>query len=111
MVIHIARRDAKLRDFAAIVDHRVQFETQEPAGRGFATRRQSGKHLVGVDTLVEANIERGRVDTTDARAMPQAARTQVHNQWHKCGGNVLHKASIADQPWELSRQDFSTSSP
>jgi len=100
-VIYIAGRDAKLQDFAAIIDHQVQFETKEPAGGGMSAGGQPGKDLVGVDALVETDIQRGRVDERDSCAVTQSVRAQVHDQQNRHGGNILQKAGAADQPWKL----------
>ena len=97
-VIHVARGNAELEDFAAIIDDQMQFEAKEPAGGCFPAGSQPRKHLVAMDALIQADIQGGGVDERNPAAVAQAAAPQVHDEWHQGRRNVLHKARVTDQP-------------
>jgi hypothetical protein len=105
-IIPIAGGDAKLQDFAPIIDHQVQFEVKESAGGGFTTRCQAGKYLVDVNALVETHIHRSRVDERETTPLAQATGLQIHEQRDQGRGVVLDKASITYQSKKLGPPGF-----
>ncbi len=57
-IIDITRSEQDIQQFASIVDHQVQFETEKPAGGGLASFSQSSKYFVRSNPLIEADIQR-----------------------------------------------------
>jgi len=61
---------------------------------------------VAVDTLVEANVQRGRVDEGNPGAVTQAAGSQIHEQRHERRRDVLDKTRVADQTGKFRAPGF-----
>jgi len=58
-VVHVARREREIEQFALVIEDQRPFEAKEPAERTFAAGRQSRKDLV--HGLCRALAERGAV--------------------------------------------------
>ena len=66
-----------------VIDDQVQLEAVEPAHRGLAPRRQTGKHLMAGDAPVVADGDRCGVNEGNARDWSQAC-LQVVAQRQDC---------------------------
>lgn len=67
-VIDIAGRQFGLEQFAAMVDHQVQFEAVEPAGRTFAAHGIAFEDPMVTDAQIVANGQRGGIGDGNACA-------------------------------------------
>ncbi len=67
-IIHIARRQDTFQQFAAVVEHEMHFEAEEPARRGLATHRHTLENLVLRNASIMTNAQIGRIDERNTRA-------------------------------------------
>ena len=65
----------------------MQFETEEPAHRGFASLRQAGKSFMTMDAVIVAYRQGGAVDIIDASLFVHTAEQEKY-QRHK--GSFLY---------------------
>src|SRR5450432_2244026 len=81
-VIDVPGGQTAAQQFAAVIDHHMQFETVEPAQRAFTALCDSLKHTVTVNTSVVAHHQRRRVDIADT-ATSSVLLTQISPQSHQ----------------------------
>src|SRR3989304_1968414 len=55
-IIHIARGQQHIEQFAAIIDNQVQFEAEKPTGRSLSSTCQPCKYLMRGNALVNTHI-------------------------------------------------------
>jgi hypothetical protein len=81
----------------------VQFETEEPVHRVFASLGYIGKGLVLGDAPIVTDGQRGRVDETDTGAASEAV-VQIGTQGQQSTRNELYEATVAAQLGEFCSQ-------
>lgn len=102
-VVGVAWRETKGQQFAAIVDHQMQFEAVEPAHRGLATTSVDLKDTMLVNARVMTDGQCGGVDEADAGALTQLG-VQVDGQRREHPRQELDEAGVAHEPRELATQ-------
>lgn len=67
-VVCVAGRQAQREQLAAVVDHQMEFEAEEPVDTGLAAAGRPREDFVRMNTPVVADAQRGRVNKGDAGA-------------------------------------------
>jgi hypothetical protein len=102
-VVRIAWGQTDGKQLAPIVDHQVEFEAVEPPHRRLPTAGINGKDVMLLDAGRMAHGERGGVDETDPRTLPQLC-VQVDRQRHEIARHESHEAGITQEGRKLLAQ-------
>src|SRR5579863_7789540 len=94
-IIHIARSQTTSEQIATIIDSQVQFEAIKPAHAALATAGIGSKDAMLADPFGITDLQRGRVNKTDASTR-SIATLQVAQQRNHDRSNERHKALIAN---------------
>jgi hypothetical protein len=93
-VVRVSGRQAKRKDLAFVIDHKMQFETVEPAHCAFPTHRPILKNLVTRNAFIMANDNFGTVYKRDSGAFSKTNHIQEAHHWKKYAALNLHKTIV-----------------
>lgn len=102
-IIGIARRQAAGDDLSPIIDDQMQLEAEKPIHRVPTPGSQAIKDRMLANAAVVAHRQWGRVNETDAGAVPETV-LQVGAQRHQHARHELHEAAVAHQAWKFRSQ-------
>src|SRR6516165_1279693 len=93
-VVNLAGGQLARDDLVQIIEDQMELETEEPAHRGFAARRQAGEGLMTIDAVIVTHRQSCAVDVIDTGLFAQAAEQEEH-QWYKSPFLYRHKLLVA----------------
>mgnify|MGYP001791705107 CR=1 FL=1 len=101
-VVGVSRCQGQVEQLASVVDHQMQFESEEPIHRSLAPRCQVAKDAMLANAFVVTDLEASRIDETDARTTPEAS-TQVSAKRNESGGEPFDEALVTHPIWKGAR--------